>query len=65
MRTGQSTYARPRGYGGQAGLTVADRGTARYPLERGVDRPAGPVQAPARVNVTCVTPLGDDVASTS
>jgi hypothetical protein len=25
----------------------------------------GPVQTPARVNVTCVTPLGEEVASTS
>ena len=26
---------------------------------------SGAVQTPARVNVTCVTPLGEEVASTS
>jgi hypothetical protein len=41
---------------------TAEAGAQTFSLPRVLDEA---VQTPARVNVTCVTPLGEDVASTS
>jgi hypothetical protein len=49
----------------------ADRTDSRSPSGSGISAvshrrfAAEAVQAPARVNVTCVTPLGEEMASTS
>jgi hypothetical protein len=47
-------------------VQTSDSGFIMGPMLAMCSRPAGHVaQAPARVKVTCVTPLGEEVASTS
>jgi hypothetical protein len=60
--------ARP--YGGAPDPSTMGSGThggmPPQPVDpAGSGKPAQVVQAPARVKVTCVTPLGEEVASTS